>query len=104
MSQTSKTNKIFHLFHRKDTRKHFNFKQLFKSKKEIKTSQLCQTLEVIESPSKELTEDEKCDLEVFSILNGTPDADQFFHYDGDEIVVDKNVFFRNDYFIDTEDY
>ena len=59
-----------------------------------KTSKLSQSLSIIEVEKKELSDDEKCDLEIFSILNGTPDADAWFRYDGDETVVDENVFYK----------
>ena len=101
MSTINKNHKGIQFINKTKSLGFINFNKLLK---QTKSTMINQSLSVIEKPKKELTEDEKCDLEVFSILNGTPDADEFFHYDGDEIVVDKNVFFRNDYFIDTEDY
>ena len=47
-----------------------------------------------EEPKKELTIDEMIDLEIQSIINGTPDADEYFTIVGDVNVVDVDKFYQ----------
>ena len=60
----------------------------------FKASTLQNSYLVAERKRRELSDDEKCDIEVFSILHGTSDAEELFRYDGQESVVDEDIYYK----------
>lgn len=91
MSSSTKSSKGKNFLSKTKSFGSLSFTKLFKS---LKNSKATKSLEVIEKPKKELTTDEIVDLEIYSIINGTSDADQYFHYDGNENVVDIDKFYE----------
>ena len=73
-------------FHKNKTFTTISFTKLFKRKDSSKSS-----LQLKDSHENNIDES---DLEVFSILNGTDDDEDHFMFDGNESVINYNVFTR----------